>query len=116
MHVRRRRALQDVLTAIRLNTTVASAGLALFANGERHLRTRAALASLYPRALLDESVRIAERCRFSLRELHYDYPQELVPDGLTPSQHLRALSEAGARERWPGGVPDTVREIGRAHV
>jgi error-prone DNA polymerase len=111
MHVRRRRALLDVLTAIRLNTTVASAGLALFANGERHLRSREALATLYPRALLDESVHIAERCRFSLRELHYDYPQELVPDGLTPSKHLRALSEAGARSRWPDGVPESVRAL-----
>jgi len=109
MHVRRRRALHDVLTAIRLNTTVASAGLALFPNGEHHLRSREALATLYPRALLDESLRIAQRCQFSLRELHHDYPQELVPQGVTPSQHLRTLSEAGARERWPDGVPATVR-------
>lgn len=109
MHVRRRRALHDVLTAIRLNTTVAEAGLALFPNGERHLRSIAALAAQYPPELLAESVRIAERCQFGLRELRYDYPEELVPNDLTPSQHLRALTEAGARERWPGGVPDAVR-------
>jgi error-prone DNA polymerase len=109
MHVRRRRALHDVLTAIRLNTTVASAGLALFPNGERHLRSRDALAVLYPRELLDESVRIAQRCQFGLRELRYDYPEELVPNDLTPSQHLRALTEAGTRERWPDGASDAVR-------
>src|SRR5699024_10037294 len=48
MHSRRRRALQDTLTAIRLHTTLAEAGHALFPNGERHLRPRASLASIYP--------------------------------------------------------------------
>ncbi|PIQ36201.1 MAG: error-prone DNA polymerase [Lysobacterales bacterium CG17_big_fil_post_rev_8_21_14_2_50_64_11] len=109
MHVRRRRALHDVLTAIRLNTPVAQAGHALFANGERHLRSTLALATLYPRDLLDESVRIAERCCFSLRQLHYEHPSELVPNGRTPSQHLRALTEAGAHERWPAGVAESVQ-------
>jgi len=111
MHVRRRRALQDALTAIRLNTTVAAAGHALFPNGERHLRTREALAALYPAALMEESVRIAERCRFSLRELKYDYPRELVPAGLTPTQHLRELTEAGALRRWPQGIPAEARAL-----
>ena len=55
MHVRRRRALQDTLTAIRHHCTVAEAGARLFPNGERHLRTREALAAIYPRALLDET-------------------------------------------------------------
>jgi error-prone DNA polymerase len=64
MHARGRRALQDTITAIRHRTTIAEAGTRLFANGERHLRTRQALASIYPRELLDETVRIAVRCRF----------------------------------------------------
>jgi error-prone DNA polymerase len=109
MHVRRRKALQDVLCATRLGTTVAAAGFALFANGERHLRPRAALAALYPAAALAESVRIAARCGFSLRELRYEYPHELVPEGLTPATHLRALTEAGLRWRFPRGEPGTVR-------
>lgn len=111
MHVRRRRALQDVLTAIRYRTRVAEAGLHLFANGERHLRKPEELAVQYPPELLAETLRIARRCRFSLRELHYEYPRELVPTGLSPSQHLRALTEAGARERWPNGTPEPVREL-----
>src|SRR6476659_7365470 len=39
MHVRSQRALQDTLTAIRLRTPLAECGYALFANGERHLRS-----------------------------------------------------------------------------
>jgi len=111
MHARGRRALQDTLTAIRLRRTVAECGHALFPNGERHLRTRRALAELYPREALAESVRIARRCTFNLRELHYEYPEELVPTGETPTSHLRALTEAGARRRWPGGVPREAREL-----
>ena len=111
MHVRARRALQDTLTAIRLRCTVAEAGHALFPNGERHLRTRAALAALYPLDLLEESAAIARRCRFSLRELSYAFPQELVPEGRTPSEHLRLLTEDGAARRWPGGVPPDARAL-----
>jgi error-prone DNA polymerase len=109
MHVRRRKALQDVLTAIRHNTTVAEAGRRLFPNGERHLRKREALAALYPPELLAETVRIARRCQFSLRELRYEYPQELVPEGLDAAAHLRALTEAGLCWRFPTGVADKVR-------
>ncbi|MGD8690444.1 MAG: error-prone DNA polymerase, partial [Gammaproteobacteria bacterium] len=109
MHVRNRRALQDVFTAIRLGTTVAEAGLALFPNGERHLRSLDRLAHLYPSDLLEESVRIADRCRFSLDELRYEYPDELVPPGRTAIAHLRDLTRTGARRRWPDGLPEPVR-------
>ena len=108
MHVRSRRALQDVLTAIRLGTTVANAGDALFPNGERHLRTRRALAAIYPRELLDETLRIAARCDFRMDGLDYEYPHELAPHGVSRSEHLRALAWAGARRRWPQGVPGKV--------
>src|SRR4029079_18471297 len=79
MHVRRRRALQDVMTAIRLGCTVAEAGHALFPNGERHLRRLDDLAALYPDELLAETLRVAERCDLDLRKLDYRYPHELVP-------------------------------------
>jgi error-prone DNA polymerase len=108
LHVRRRRALQDALVAIRHGVTLAEAGWRLFPNGERHLRTRRALAAIYPRELLDESVRIAERCRFSPRQIEYRYPRELVPDGETPTSWLRRLTRDGAMRRWPDGVPEAV--------
>src|SRR5262249_11544174 len=69
MHARARRALQDTLTAIRLRTPLSECGYALHPNGERHLRSRARLASLYPPDLLAETIAILERCQFSLKEL-----------------------------------------------
>jgi error-prone DNA polymerase len=110
MHLRSRKPLQDTLTAIRLRTTVQDCGHALFPNPERHLRTPERLARIYPPELLEESVRIAERCRFSLRDLRYEYPEELVPDGGTPTSHLRKLTEEGLQWRFPGGVPDEIRK------
>jgi len=109
MHSRSRRVLQDTLCAIRHGCTVAAAGLRLHANGERHLRSRERLALLYPRELLEESVAIAARCHFSLDELRYEYPEELVPAGMTAGGHLRALTEEGIRRRWPGGISSKLR-------
>jgi error-prone DNA polymerase len=109
MHVRRRRALQDTLTAIRHRTTVAEAGWRLFPNGERHLRTREAITLLYPSDLLTETMRVVERCTFALDQLRYTYPHELVPAGHTPTSWLRELVEAGAQWRWPGGIKDKAR-------
>jgi len=108
MDVRRRRALQDTMTAIRHNTPLADCGAHLFRNGERHLRTRRALGRIYPPALLEAAVRLARRCTFDLDQIRYAYPAELVPDGHTPTSWLRALTEAGMRERWPDGVPASV--------
>jgi error-prone DNA polymerase len=110
MHVATRRPLHDVLTAIRHGCTVEEAGWRLHPNAERHLRQIRDLRTLYPQSLLDESVAIAERCRFSLAELHYEYPPELVPAGLTASEHLRALTETGLKRRWPRGAPASIRE------
>jgi len=69
MHSRGRRALQDVLTATRVGTTVDQAGLALFPNGERHLRPVARISELHPPELLEASLDIASRCTFSIDEL-----------------------------------------------
>jgi error-prone DNA polymerase len=111
MHLRSRRRLQDVLTAVRLGKPVAQCGQALFPNAERHLRLRMRLAQLYSPELLAESVAIAERCRFSLDELRYEYPAELVPEGHSPASWLRALTEQGLRWRFPAGVPAKVAEL-----
>jgi error-prone DNA polymerase len=110
MHTRGRRALQDVLTATRIGTTVEQAGLALFPNGERHLRPIQRIAALHPPALLAASLDIAGRCTFSLDELRYEYPREIVPAGHTPASWLRRLTEEGCRQRWPAGVPPATRQ------
>ncbi|MBC3479708.1 error-prone DNA polymerase [Pseudomonas sp. SWRI77] len=111
MHVRGRRALQDCMTAIRQHCQVAEAGRHLFANGERHLRTPQQLQELYPADLLAETLAIAERCRFDLSELKYQYPRELVPESHTPASWLRELCERGLPLRWPAGPSDKVREV-----
>ena len=103
MHLRSRKPLQDTLTAIRLKTPLADCGFALAPNAEQHLRPRAAAGAAVPRRVAGSSVRIAQRCRFELDELRYDYPAELVPPGSTPIAHLRALTEkrrGRALPRW----------------
>ena len=111
MHVRSRRRLQDVLTAVRLGRPVRECGHALFPNAERSLRLRMRLAQAYPPELLAETLRVAERCDFSLDELRYEYPEELVPAGETPASWLEKLAADGLAWRFPGGVPDHVRNL-----
>ncbi|MEO5630099.1 MAG: error-prone DNA polymerase, partial [Thermomonas sp.] len=81
-----------------------------FRNGERHLRTRRALGNIHGAvegglSLLDAAVQLARRCTFTMDDLGYRYPAELVPDGHTPTSWLRTRTDAGMRERWPDGVP-----------
>jgi error-prone DNA polymerase len=109
MHLRSRKPLQDAVTATRLGAPIAACGLRLQPNAEQHLRSRGRLAALYEPAWLQNSVAWAARCRFSLDELSYEYPQEIVPPGATPSSHLRALTYAGAPKRFPGGLPEHYR-------
>ena len=118
MDVRRRRALQDTMTAIRHNLPLAECGAHLFRNGERHLRTRRALGNIYGtvaggQALLDNAVQLARRCTFDLKKDHrYAYPVELVPEGHTPTTWLRELTRRGMCQRWPDGAPpDVERQI-----
>ncbi len=99
MHRRARRFLQDTLTAVRCGVPLGQAGYALFPNGERHLRPRSRIVRIHGQARMASSVDIAQRCRFSLEELRYEYPSELVPAGLTAASHLRALTEQGFARR-----------------
>jgi error-prone DNA polymerase len=109
MHARSRKPLQDTLTAIRLNRPLAECGYALEANAERHLRTRLRIGALYPKEAIAETLKIASRCTFSLDELQYEYPEELVPRGETPASYLRKQVIAGALKRWPNGMDaDTI--------
>ena len=112
-HVRERRCLQDVLTAVRHGCTVADLGERMFPNGERYLKSPRQMATLFrewPDAVA-RTVEIADRCHFSLDELRYEYPEELAPPGLTPLQHLTTLTWEGARRRYPQGVPEHVQTL-----
>jgi error-prone DNA polymerase len=109
MHVRSRKPLQDVMTATRTGRPLTECGIDLQTNAEQHLRTRLRLSQRFPADLLDETLRVAERCDFSLDELSYQYPDEVVPGGETPTSYLRRLTYEGAGRRWPQGMPAKVQ-------
>ena len=109
MHARSRKPLQDVITAVQRGCSVAECGFALQPNAERHLRQRMRLAGIYPPELLAATLTVAARCRFSLEEIKYRYPQETVPPGMTAGAALAWHTWEGAAGRYPAGLPDKVR-------
>jgi error-prone DNA polymerase len=111
MHVRSRKAVQDVVTAVREGRPMTECGYALQLNGERHLRTKFRLSVTFPPELLRETLLVAEQCTFSLDELKYCYPAEVVPEGETPIDYLRRLTYEGAGTRWPNGAPAKVQNL-----
>ena len=108
-HVRERQRLQDVMACVRARCSLHDAQAPLFPNGERHLRNLANLQRFYPPELLRETLAVAQRCTFDFSQIQYSYPHELVPQGLDARQHLRNLTEAGIRWRWPQGIPEKPR-------
>jgi len=107
------RALLDVITCIRLGTTLDAAGRRLLQNAERHLKSPAEMAALFhdsPDAIR-QSRRIAERCAFTLADLGYRFPEFPLPPGETPMGHLRGLTCAGARERYRAITPRIRRQL-----
>jgi len=109
MHVRSRKPLQDTLSATRIGKPVAECGYQLAPNAEQHLRSRVRLANIYPRATLDETLRVAKLCTFSLDELRYEYPDEVVPPGHTATSYLRSETYIGAHRRFRDGIPAKVQ-------
>src|SRR5579862_7683421 len=100
------RRLLDVLTCIRLKTTLEEAGRALWINSQRHLKSPAEMAALFrdlPGAVA-ASRAIAERCAFQLCDMGYRFPDYPLPPNETPDSYLRILTYAGARERWRGAM------------
>jgi error-prone DNA polymerase len=111
-HAPERRVLQDVLSCVRLKCTIDQAGRRLEAHAERHLKPADEMARLfraYPDALA-RTIEIAERCRFKMSELKYEYPDEEGLEGRTVAEELVHRVEAGVRFRYPDGVPDMVRK------
>ncbi|MEZ4403694.1 MAG: PHP domain-containing protein, partial [Kofleriaceae bacterium] len=109
-HTRARRPLQDVLACIRAGVTLATAGRVLRGNDQHDLKAPHGFAKLWADdpAAVERTAEIAGRCGFDLGQIRYRYPLEKLPGGATTSEHLRALTLAGARARYHGDVPAAV--------
>ena len=112
MHAPERRALADVSTCIREKTTLEAAGLLTQANSERHLKSPREMARLFAEApqAIAETIRFLDGLKFSLDELKHCYPEELREGHATAQEALEAFVQAGARERYPEGIPKRTRE------
>ncbi len=109
-HSPERKMLQDVVTCIREGCTIAEAGFRLDANAERHLKPPREMAQIFeawPDAM-EATIEIADRCRFSLDELRYEYPDEIVEPGISAFEDLKRRAFAGAKDRYPNEVPAAV--------
>ncbi len=105
------RQVLDVFTCLRHHTHLDVAGTLLAVNSERHLKTAPQMAALFadqPDALAN-TVRLADRLQFTLADLGYEFPRFPVGLGETMPGVLRAQTYAGARLRYPKGVPEKVR-------
>ncbi|MDO8290281.1 MAG: error-prone DNA polymerase [Parvibaculum sp.] len=110
-HAPERKALQDVLTCIREHVTLETAGFLLEANAERHIKPGAEMTRLcagFPDAI-SQTLRIAERCRFSLDELKYEYPADTFSENETPQELLERLTWEGAAARFPHGIDPKIK-------
>lgn len=111
-HKAEQRELQDVLTCIREKCTIHTAGFKLHVNAERFIKPIDELHRLfrqYPEAI-ENALKIAEACKFSLDTLKYIEPEEKVIDGLTPQERLTKYTWAGAHERYGEQVPQKVAD------
>ena len=116
-HKRGRRTLHETLTAIRHSTTIKQIRTLLPCNAERHLRPIPEIHRLFTKApeAISRAVEISDACNFSLDQLRYEYPEELVPQGITASNHLAALTWQGARWRYPQRIEHELALIGELH-
>ena len=112
-HAASRRPLQDVMTCIREGRTIETAGFLLEGNAERYLKPPSEMCRLFaawPHAIA-ATRRVADACTFSLGDLKYEYPHEIVPEGRSAQEELERLTWEGAAGRYPQGVPDRIKAI-----
>lgn len=111
MHDPSRLDLQQCLQAISLGCGIKHLGRRAQANGEACLRPINKLKSLYPIQWLNNACLLARACTFNMSELAYQYPSEVVADGMTPTEYLRVLVEKGICTRFPQGITQSIRDI-----
>ena len=111
MHVPDRKPLMDVITCIREKCTIDQAGFRVLANAEHHLKSPKEMAKLfrrYPEAI-QQTIKIADQCNFSLDELRYEYPEEKNSTTATPQEELSRLTWQGSEERYANGLPEKIK-------
>ncbi|MCC6780348.1 MAG: error-prone DNA polymerase, partial [Hyphomicrobiales bacterium] len=100
-------------TCIREPVTIDGAGRRLDANAERHLKSPHEMLRLFHRApeAVEQTLYFLKRCRFSLDELKKtEYPDEHRQGFGSPQDALMALTEEGARHRYPNGMQPKIRQ------
>ena len=109
-HTPARRILQDVVTCIREGCTIDQAGFRREHTVDRCLKSPTEMARLFARhpEAVARTLEIVERCRFSLSDLRYQYPEEVEDPALTPQQTLERLVRECAPQRYPEGLPEDV--------
>ncbi len=108
-----KRMLHDVVTAIREHVTIDELGFRRERFADRHLKSPAEMErrfEAFPDAIR-ASADIAERCAFSLRELAYQYPDEIVMSGRTPQDALERLARDALARLFPDGVPKAYADL-----
>jgi error-prone DNA polymerase len=112
-HIPQRRILQDAVTCIREGCTIDGAGFRRERHADRYLKNSQEMTRLFARwpEAIARSIKIAERCRFSLDELRYQYPDEISTPDMSAQEALAKLTFEGARQRYPDGVPEKVTKL-----
>ncbi len=112
MHRASRRQLADVLTCMRLGCTIDQIGRNALPNAERRLKGAADMGRMFADhpAALSRTLEIADRCRFDLGQLSYDYPDEASNDE-PPMARLTRLAREGLARRYPDGATDKARTL-----
>jgi error-prone DNA polymerase len=107
-----RSELQDIVTCIREKCTIANAGYRLQKNTERYLKPEREIRRLFARypGVVDRTQEIVDACTFSLEELKYQYPDEVVTPGRTGQEDLTILTWEGANRRYKNSIPEEVRK------
>ncbi|WP_312930867.1 error-prone DNA polymerase [Agrobacterium cavarae] len=105
-----RRQLQDIVSCIRNNTTIDEVGFQRERHADRYLKPPEEMQRLFPRypEALDRTIEIVNRCKFSLEELTYQYPEEAIVPGMDAQQSLEHYVRESIPDRYPEGLPQKV--------
>ncbi|WP_411906548.1 error-prone DNA polymerase [Rhizobium mayense] len=114
-HEPSRRQLQDIVTCIRNTSTIDDIGFERERHADRYLKPPEEMARLFPRYLeaLARTLEIVERCKFSLDELTYQYPEEAIVPGKNAQQSLEHYVWECIPNRYPEGLPPSVLKVVR---